>query len=261
MKDDARRDDGIQFLSDPAQLAGFENIYLKVRTKEGRLLDDKTVAELPFFTHAQSPYFKEWKARSFTYKRLQQYFATLQKPIRLMDLGCGNGWTAAGLAQNNALQVDAVDINLEELQQGARVFHRENLRFYYGNIFEDIFPAASFDVILLNGCAQYFEDFPALVRRLLHFLVPSGEIHIVDTPIYAAADIPRARARTLQYYTSLGFAEMARAYHPISVDDLAVFPFENLRKSSLLHKLSAKISGDVPANFQWIRIRKTMPHP
>jgi ubiquinone/menaquinone biosynthesis C-methylase UbiE len=234
----------------------FEELYLRARSKEQRVLSDEMVKLLPYIKREQSVHYKEWKARAHTFERLRNYFGAVNSPKKLMDLGCGNGWLAAGLAQNECLEVCAVDINDEELKQGARVFHRHNLGFYYGNINEEIFSAATFDFIILNACAQYFENLNGLVQRLFYFLKKGGEIHILDTPFYTEKEASHAKRRTAQYYQSIGFPEMATFYFHHVLEELAPFDYEILSGKTIFHRAAAFFTGDVPDNFYWIKIAR-----
>lgn len=247
--------DGINYLSDIDTFAQFRDLYLKVRLKERRILDDNVVEQLPYITKQMSVHFKEWKTRARSFEQLRQHVNSSNRPLALMDLGCGNGWMAARLAKSDTLKVSAVDVNVEELKQGARIFQQPNLAFYYGNIFDDIFPQASFDFIVLNACAQYFENIQALIERLFFFLKKDGEIHIIDTPFYTKTTIESAKQRTQSYYNSIGFEKMAMFYHHHALESLSPFSFEVLSSNNLWSRIYASLRG-VPISFQWIKIKK-----
>ena len=245
----------MQYLSIVDHHAPFEELYLKVRARENRLLADEVVARLPDISPEMSPNYKEWKARSGSFKRLKKYFQSTKESKALLDVGCGNGWAAAGLAGNELLEVAAVDVNEEELLQAERIFQKPNLLFYYGNIFEDIFPPSSFDFIVLNSSAQYFEDLKTLVERLFYFLKKGGEIHILDTPFYSDSEWEVAKSRTQSYFRSIGCPEMAKHYFHHRLAELAPFKYETVSKKGILDKLRSPFSDQVPANFIWIKIQ------
>lgn len=244
----------MQYLSNVNLQASFEELYLKVRAKEHRLPDDAVVARLPDITREMSPNYKEWQARSKSFHRLKKYFESINEPKTLLDVGCGNGWAAAGLADNKRLQVSAVDINQLELEQAERVFQKPNLAFYYGDVFENIFPQASFDFIVLNSSAQYFEDLKALVERLFFFLKKGGEIHILDTPFYSDEEWSGAKARSLAYFHSIGCPEMAEHYFHHRLSELASFNFEIVSKKTIVERVRSFFSKVVPSNFIWVKI-------
>lgn len=244
----------LSYLSDPKEFKHLNELYIKVRDKENRLLSDTVVAKLPFITEKDCVYFKEWRARSHSFTRLNNYLQKKEKPLHILDLGCGNGWLAANLATTKIFTVIGLDVNEEELQQANRVFQKPNLTYCFGDIFKNIFPEKTFDVIVLNACVQYFGDLSLLLNQLFYYIKPAGEIHIIDTPFYTSEEIESAKKRSRNYYSSLGFTEMAEQYYHHQLNDLSKFNYSMLRKSNFLTQIKSKINGDVPANFAWIRI-------
>ncbi len=245
----------MQYLSSVEASAPFEQLYLKIRTDEGRVLDDATVAMLPDVSKRQVANYKEWQARAASFRRLKKYFASVTAPKALLDVGCGNGWAAAGLAANKLLHVSAVDVNVQELRQAERVFRAPSLAFYYGNIFEDIFPQGRFDFIVLNASAQYFEDLKGLIERLFFFLKEDGEIHIVDTPFYKDEEVAAAKERSRIYFDALGVPQMAAHYFHHRLSDLSELRYDILNRAGLRDTLRARFVPSLPKHFRWIRIR------
>ncbi len=97
--------------------------------------------------------------RRHSLQKLQRYLKKKNRPLSILDLGCGNGWMAANLANIPQSTIYAADLNDIELKQGAGVFsERQNLFFIYGDIFQDIFSESMFDIIVLASCIQYFSD-------------------------------------------------------------------------------------------------------
>lgn len=243
----------IKFLSDPDAFSAFESTYLQLREKEGRILTDDQVRMLPYIRGLNPQLDAEWKFRANSFDKLKKYFIGAREGSRILDLGCGNGWTAAGLAGNKRLQLFAVDVNRQELEQADRVFSMPNLQFYFGDILSELFEPTSFQYIVMNACMQYFPDLDNLINRLFHFLEKGGEIHIVDTPIYDAAEVPAARKRSEEYYSGMGFPEMVENYFHHSWEDLRYFQPERMDVQSFLTKLLMK---KTPGNLCWIKIKK-----
>jgi len=102
--------------------------------------------------------------------------ATHQELQLILDVGCGNGWMAARLAERSVpisqppqqvggekrgpgRLVYGLDVNEQELEQGARVFHENpRLIFLFGDITGEALAAARVDLVLLAGSVQYFPD-------------------------------------------------------------------------------------------------------
>ncbi len=209
----------IHFFSAPAPLREKERLYLEVRRREGRVFPDEVVRALPFVSKS-NPYAKEWAWRRRSFERFREklseswQLSESSARIRILDLGCGNGWLANWLAENPNWDVWAVDVNEEELAQGARLFGRANLRFVYAEILQGVLPGNHFDIIVLAASVQYFPDLENLIFSLKKCLKPGGEIHILDSPFYKNEEARKAaKWRTLEYYTQLGVPEMAAFYH------------------------------------------------
>ena len=231
------------------------DLYLHVREKEGRLYSDDVVAQLPRMRNGDS-LADEWRARSVSASRLTQYLLRRPNLHSILDLGCGNGWLSK-LLSTLGRRVMGVDQNRYELKQAARVFSPNPcLCFIETNIFSAPFVAGTFDVILLASVIQYFPELSALLGMLLRYLKPHGEIHIMDSPLYSDAELQAAVHRSQQYYSSLGFPEMARHYFHHRFSELDRFDAKWLyRPRSHIFRLKRLVDRpDSP--FPWIMIRR-----
>jgi len=231
------------------------DLYLRVREKEGRLYSDEVVAHLPFVPD-KYPLAGEWRARSTSASRLTRYLSRQSRPLSILDLGCGNGWLSNLLCKSGHCVI-GVDQNLYELKQAARVFaSHSNISFLDADIFSAPFVPESFDVILLASIIQYFPDLPALLNVLSGYLKPHGEIHILDSPLYADDEISGAIQRSRQYYSSLGFPDMVEQYFHHCETDLKPFDAKWLYRphSRVLRWKRLLRSFDSP--FPWIVVGK-----
>ncbi|MBL7828345.1 MAG: class I SAM-dependent methyltransferase [Saprospiraceae bacterium] len=204
----------VHFLTKSDEPNELETHYLTVRRLEGRVLDDMGVLALPEVSSLNAKH-KEWKWRSRTFRRFVNYLKGRYKSnICILDLGCGNGWMSNRMAENSAWDVWGVDVNMEELEQADRLFSRENLQFYFGQVSAGVLPELYFDVIVLAASIQYFSDFSQLIIALKRSLKQGGEIHIIDSPFYVNTEQQaKARLRTINYYEKMGVPEMAAFYH------------------------------------------------
>jgi len=224
----------------------FEEIYLKVLRKENKIISDAEVRELPntFFYNLHR---QEWEMRANNHQRLMKYIKKLGRPLKIMDLGCGNGWLSNHLAEITNTEVWGVDINLSSLQQARRVCTQNNVHIAYGDIFEDLFEAGTFDVIILNQTIEFFPNLTQLLNRSRHYLKPDGEIHIIDSPIYQEKELDSARQKTLQHFEVLGVPEMSVLYFHHS--RTAIQSFDN----QFMYKPSRWFKGKDSA-YPWVRI-------
>jgi len=251
--DKTKLKNGVYFLSETDNT--FESIYIALRENEKRIYSDEEVKQLPN-TSSSNPHKEEWKLRKHSLHRFTNYIQKYTDKLNLLDIGSGNGWFSANVAENDSISVYALDINKLELEQAARVFKFENLYFIYGDMFDNIFDKYSFNIITLNSSIQYFENPAKLIKRLFYFLTDEGEIHIIDSPIYNQNELVGARERTARYYISIGFPQMAKYYHHHTFDKLKDFNYKILYDPKALQNDFKKIFGFKDSPFPWISIRK-----
>lgn len=231
----------------------FSSTYIDTRKKEERVYSDQIVKFLPKIL-SNHRYYNEWKLRQKSTKRIVEYLKIKSKPLKILDLGCGNGWFSNQLSLIPNSTIFAVDVNEVELEQAARVFAKTNLSFLYADIFSSETDVLSdFDIITVNSCIQYFENLDIILSRLKSKLNKGGELHIIDSPFYTLEQLKNAKERTKAYYLKLGVPEMANYYFHHSIDDLGNYNILYNPKKSLLNKILRK--KDSP--FMWIQLSKS----
>lgn len=187
----------------------FEAIYRQVRAAERRILTDEQVRALPDGEGLWNA--PEWRIRERSAARLVRELSRYERPLTVLEVGCGNGWLC-GLLHRQGHTVVGIDTFTEELEQAARLFRGP--LFARADLFRSTLAKASFDVIVFAASFQYFHDGTATIKRCMELLTADGEVHILDTILYgskaaSAAAVDRSRS----YYASLGFPEMAQNYH------------------------------------------------
>lgn len=237
--------------------SAFEEDYFAIRKLESRTYSDAELVRLPIVSN-KHPHRKEWAIRGRTARRMQEYLASKPKGWKMLDLGCGNGWMSAKMAESGLGFVLGMDLGRRELEQAARVFQdRSNLAFLRGDVFSDRLLPAHWDFVVIAAAFQYFPDPVVAVQRFLELLKPGGELHILDTPFYTAEGKQQAAARSLEYYTRMGYPALAAHYHAHSLDDLNQFsPNIPYDPASFLQRIMRKLPGSNLSPFPWIMIRK-----
>lgn len=227
----------------------FEKAYLKAHSRANRIVSDAELRELPntfFYTmHRQ-----QWAIRANLSEKLISYLSKGKTEPKIMDLGCGNGWLSAKMAEIKDSQVVGVDINMTELEQAAKVFPHKNLEFYFGDIFEDIFPKKEFDYIILFETICYFHKLDKLINRCREYLKDEGEIHILESPFFQEKEIEEAQKDMAVYYEELRAEEMIEYHHFHERQVLHNYDFSILYKPSWLKSVFNKDLSLHP----WIRI-------
>lgn len=230
---------------------GDEHAYLMARKKEGRILSDLEVADLPRLPK-NHPLYNEWQKRRDTAKRFKAYLK-MNSFTSALDIGCGNGWFTKRISESPGMeQVIGLDVNLPELEQAARVFPDEKTRWFLSDIFCWEKQNIQFDLIVLNASIQYFSSVSRLLTHCKQLLNPDGELHILDSPFYHAEELVAARMRSREYYKSIGVPDMIQNYHHHNWD--SVREFEVLyHPSRAIYKALTKPNA---SPFPWLCFKK-----
>ena len=191
---------------------GNASAYLETRKREGRLLEDDLVKDLPKLPKTH-PLHAEWKKRQDTAKRFRLY-QKMNSFKSALEIGCGNGWFSNMLAQTAGMErVVGLDVNQPELEQAARVFADEKIQWFCSDIFQWDGRNIQFDLIVLNASVQYFQNIERLLMQCRQLLNPGGELHILDSKFYHTEEMVAAQQRSKTYYRELGTPEMAGHYY------------------------------------------------
>ncbi len=201
-----RLENGVLLLEPPS---AFEAAYSLVRKAERRVLTDEQVRSLPNGDGLWNA--AEWDIRTRSAKRLVKALSELDRPLTILDVGCGNGWLSA-LLQREGHTVHGMDAFTEELEQAARIF--PGPQFMRADLFRSPLPERAFDAIIFAASFQYFPYPVATIQRCMELLTAHGEVHILDSMLYRSkAECVAAVERSRTYYGTLGFPEMASHYH------------------------------------------------
>ncbi|MBS1530405.1 MAG: hypothetical protein JSU01_08870, partial [Bacteroidetes bacterium] len=92
----------------------FEDLYLAVRRREKRIYSDEQLLNLPDIDpdHIHAA---EWKIRKRSGARLVDYLRKKRRSLRILEVGCGNGWLSAKMAGIPGSYVIGLDINQTEI--------------------------------------------------------------------------------------------------------------------------------------------------
>ena len=231
-----------------------EQLYLKVRTKEGHIYDDVIVSKLPD-VQADDINYKQWQVRKYSSQKLMRYLLKYNRVLSILDLGCGNGWFSNKLAQISGSFVIGMDINRCELEQAVRIFKKDNLNFVYADIFDEKISRITFDIIILNASIQYFPDIDKLINDLMAKLDPGGEIHILDTPLYTISNIEEKKNKSKLYYESIGFPMMINYYNHHLLSAFKKYKPDILYDpGGAVNKIKRFINPECHSPFPWLRI-------
>ena len=229
----------------------FEEAYISLRDKEQRIYSDEEVFDLPQVANDHI-HKKEWEIRKVSAHRLIKYLQKKKRPLKILEVGCGNGWLSHHLAAIDGAVVEAVDVNRIESDQAVRVFAAiKNLSFLNGDFGSGLLNDQKFDVIVFAASVQYFKSFRGVIKTALQILSKEGEIHILDTRFYPLSEVENAKRRSGEYFQNMGFETMNKFYFHHSFEELKSFNYQILYDAdSPLNKLFNKNNP-----FNWICIK------
>ncbi len=230
-----------------ARFFDFERNYLKVREKEKRVLNIEEIRKLPF-VESESADYDLWRTRRHNINRFLKYLAQKNKPLKILDVGCGNGFFT-NLMQKQGHFVTGLDVNIVELNQAVEAFGSSNITWVYGDILSDNLPENKFDVITFCCSFQYFEYPKQLLSLCKELLYPGGEIHIIDSPFYPEAEIEAAKHRSIDYFHAMETDTMNKYFHHNSYK---IFEDYHIIFKYKPNKLLRKLFKDSP--FPWIMV-------
>jgi 2-polyprenyl-3-methyl-5-hydroxy-6-metoxy-1,4-benzoquinol methylase len=198
----------------------FEQLYIRLREKEGRLYTDEELVKLPAI-RSDHFYQQEWAIRERSLKKMATYLKHKGDELAILEVGCGNGWLTAQLATLTKNKVTGIDVNGVELDQAKRVFHHvPNLEFIHCTLDAVEMQDKIFDVIIFAAAIQYFPSLKKIIKAATGYLTLQGEIYIMDSVFYRQDEIAAARKRSADHFSSMGCDEMAAYYFHHSMEDL-----------------------------------------
>ncbi len=118
------------------------------------------------------------------YEHLHRYYlaASIGAGRRILDLGCGEGYGSAILAEAGPASVLGVDIDQLSIEYARETYRRPNLSFAVGAApsLSD-FPSAGFDLVVCFEVIEHLEEQEATLSEIVRLLAPEGVL-FMSTP-------------------------------------------------------------------------------
>ena len=197
----------LRFLSD-ARLAEIEPLiaqYRCVRGQDGyRQRAAAYYRQLPLVAPSD-PQHAVWRIRQESFRHLCRRVLTHlgRRPLRVLDLGAGNGWLSHRLTMlgNVCVAVDWLDDPDDGL--GAAVHYPITFTRVQADFDHLPVVAGQFDVVIFNASLHYSANPVAGIRNAARTLVDAGTLVVMDSPVFVSdADGQRMLAERQQ-----GFAD------------------------------------------------------
>ncbi len=182
------RVEGIDCFLPASRVAYFEqflNDYTTVRLAEGRASDDPEYFQNLPSTAPGAPMEWQWNMRRRSWQTVRRrIFRSPSTPLVVVDVGAGVGWLSNRLTElgHEMLAVD-LTVDPHDGLGAARHFERA---FSCSQAEMDSLPFAdsTADIVIYNASLHYSCDYSATFAEALRVLKPSGQIVVMDSPMY-----------------------------------------------------------------------------
>lgn len=102
----------------------------------------------------------------------------VKKTDEVLDIGCGTGVTTIELAKSVG-HITAIDTSpdmMKQAEQKAEAAGAGNITFYRADLFDKMFSAGQFDVIMIFNVLLYIREQDSAIKRLYELLKPGGHL-------------------------------------------------------------------------------------
>ena len=176
-----------------AERRRFVDDYLRIRRLEGRGSDDPAYYwELPY-RDLTGRLTAQWEMRGRTYRHFERNVLSrmereASRPLDLLDLGAGTGWTCYRLALrgHHPVAVDLLNDDRDGLGAARHFFTKLPREFPRMQAeFDQLpFPGARFDAVIYNASLHYSSDYLQTLGEARRVLRSGGRIVVLESPVY-----------------------------------------------------------------------------
>jgi SAM-dependent methyltransferase len=172
-----------------AHYTRFIEEYETVRRTEGRGSTDADYYRALPYKDLSGNFSKDWAIRTRSFdllvkKLLTPIQANLERPLKVLDLGAGNGWLSNRLAAQDD-RVVAVDLLVNELDGLGAWKHYENQFTPIQAEFNRLPIMDGFaDVAIFNASFHYSENYEETLKEALRATDVDGVVVVMGTPVY-----------------------------------------------------------------------------
>lgn len=191
----------------------FMDDYESIRRSEGRGSNSSNYYRALPFKDLNGRHKTDWRIRARSFKVLANKVLTqiqnpLERSLKVLDLGAGNGWLSNRLAAQGD-RVIAVDLLVNE-QDGLGAWkHYEHSFTPVQAEFNHLPIMDRFaDAVIFNASFHYSENYTSTLKEASRVLSRDGRIVIMDSPVYRkrASGEKMVAEREEQFKQNYGFA-------------------------------------------------------
>ncbi len=189
-------EEGIWRMLSPDQSTHYANFiaeYESIRQAEARGTSDTAYYLALPFEDLSGKHSSQWHIRSATYRHLERTVvapmaARFRRPLRILDLGAGNGWLSYRLSMLGHRSV-AVDLLLNKTDGlGAGAHYAAHLPRMFDRVQASAerlpFADGVFDLAIFNASFHYAENYERTLAEALRCTRSAGAVCIADTAWY-----------------------------------------------------------------------------
>ena len=196
-----------------AHYARFIRDYETIRHSEGRgSTSVKYYRALPF-KDLSGQFKSDWRIRARSFKVLVNKVLTklqdpLERSLKVLDLGAGNGWLSNRLAAQGD-RVFAIDLLVNDIDGlGAWKYYEHTFTPVQAEFNHLPIMNGFADVVIFNASFHYSEDYAQTLEEALRVLSPKGRVVIMDSPAYrrSSSGEKMVEEREAQFMEKYGFA-------------------------------------------------------
>ncbi len=224
--------------------ARFRAAYTEHRAVEGRGAGGlEELLALPFVQHG--PFARQWSVRARTFVRFvravvePQELSATPRPLRVLDLGAGNGWLCYQLTQRGHACV-ALDWRRDTVDGlGAATPYLDHLSGGFGRVvatFEAVPLRPTFDIAVFNAAIHYATSLEDTIAEAVRVTRPGGRVVILDSPFYA--ETSDGEQMVAEKRTAAQQAWGARADALLALPVIEYLTSERLARASAPHALA-----------------------
>jgi SAM-dependent methyltransferase len=216
-------------------LERFRIDYAAHRAAEGRGLGETELLDLPWL--GIGPQARQWRVRARTFEAFLKHVAdpvarSAGRPLRILDLGAGNGWLSYRLALrgHDCIAVDIRDDRVDGLGAAEPFLSRVRFDCFVGSF--DALPVADrvADLTIFNAALHYATSLGATLTEAARATRRGGTLVILDSPFYAQDAQGAAMVAEKHAHAAERFG--ARAGNLLALPHIEYLTAERLRRAS-----------------------------